>query len=154
LDFEEFLCLSVMTLATAGLNGEPHAADVYFAADDAMNLYFFSDPLSQHSLDIARNPRAAATIHPDCSDWKEIRGLQLRGRVKAVDEPDEWKRAWGLYSEKFPFVLELASAVSQNQLFVFESEWIRLVDNRKCFGYKREWDLTTGELAKAGDEDG
>ncbi len=143
-----------MTLATAGHNGEPHAADVYFAADDALNLYFFSDPLSQHSLDVARNPRAAVTIHPHCSDWREIRGLQLRGWVKAVEDEDERKRAWELYSGKFPFVSELASVISQNQLFVFESEWIRLVDNRKGFGFKQEWDLIGGELIMAEDEDG
>lgn len=143
-----------MTLATAGLDGEPHAADVYFAADDDLNLYFFSDPLSQHSLDVARNPRAAATIHPECHDWKEIRGLQLRGRVEPVSDSDKWRRAWRLYRDKFPFVSELEHVVSQNQLFVFKSEWIRLVDNRKGFGYKQEWVLTAGELAKGGGEDG
>lgn len=140
-ELEEYQNLSVMTLATVGANGEPHAADVYFAADSNLNLFFFSDPESQHCQDVTLNPSAGATIHPECSAWREIRGLQLRGTVSAVTDPEEWERAWELYQTKFPFVAEFRSVIDQNQLYIFKPDWVRLVDNRKGFGCKLEWKL-------------
>lgn len=131
----------MLTLATTGSDGEPHAADVYFAADENLNLFFFSHPASQHAQDILQNPRAAATIHPECLDWREIRGLQLRGNVSVVVDMVQWEQAWELYQHKFPFVAELSEVVIQNQLYIFKPEWVRLVDNRVNFGYKREWQL-------------
>lgn len=139
----EFRQLPVLTLATVGADGELHAADVCFAADESLNLFFFSDPASQHAKDIIQNPRAAATIHPECLDWREIRGLQLRGRVSIVTDARLWEQAWKLYQQKFPFAAELAEVVAQNQLYIFEPEWVRLVDNRVSFGYKQEWQLRT-----------
>ncbi len=40
----DLLALPAMTLATTGPSGEPHAAPVYFAADEDQRLYFFSEP--------------------------------------------------------------------------------------------------------------
>lgn len=51
----DLLALSTMTLATAALNGEPHAAAVYFVAE-GLQLYFFSAVDSQHSRDLQENP--------------------------------------------------------------------------------------------------
>jgi uncharacterized protein YhbP (UPF0306 family) len=99
-------------------------------------LYFFSEETSQHSQDVAQDPRAAAAIYPECHDWREIRGLQLRGNVRRVDRGPEWEAAWALYAAKFPFVGELKDAVARNTLYVFEPNWVRLVDNRKGFGFK------------------
>ena len=128
-----------MTLATSGAAGVPHAAPVYFAADEqARRLYFFSDPASQHALDLAANPLAAAAIHPLVSGWQEIRGLQLRGMVQVVAPGEEWQRAWQVYQAKFPFVDQFEQAVARSTLYAFCPGWIRLVDNRKGFGYKEE----------------
>ena len=138
-----------MTLATSGPDGVPHAADVYFAADEELNLYFFSDPLSQHGVDIARNGSAAVTIHPDCQGWEGIRGLQLRGEVGRVESGMEWDLTWNRYVAKFPFASELREIVALNQLFVFHPHWIRLVDNRRGFGYKEEWLRTSNKLPEA-----
>jgi 4-hydroxy-3-polyprenylbenzoate decarboxylase len=137
----DLMALPAMTLATSGADGAPHAAPVYFAADENHHLYFFSDADSQHALDLQTEARAAATIHPLVSGWQEIRGLQLRGRVRAVPEGEEWERAWTLYRAKFPFVENLKQAVAQSTLYVFEPDWIRLVDNRKGLGYKEEREI-------------
>ncbi len=40
---------NTMTLATVDAAGAPHAAAVFYAADDALNLYFLSSPNSRHS---------------------------------------------------------------------------------------------------------
>ena len=139
--FDDLLLLSTMTLATAGADGSPHAASVYFAADQALHLYFFSAPDSLHSRHLAENPRAAGAIYPECHDWRDIRGLQLHGQVRLVPPGQEWDTAWELYVAKFPFVSELRDVVEQNALYAFDPSWIRLVDNRRGFGFKQEWSL-------------
>ena len=139
LPVSEFLILSTMTIASSDRSGEPHAAAVYFAAGEDLNFYFFSDPLSQHGQDFVQRPQAAVAIYPDGQDWQDIRGLQLRGDVRIVYPGPEWEIAWVLYSDKFPFVAELKELVARNQLYVFIPTWVRLVDNRRGFGFKQEW---------------
>lgn len=139
LPVSEFLILSTMTIASSDRSGEPHAAAVYFAADEDLNFYYFSDPLSQHSQDLVPRPQAAVAIYPNGLDWQDIRGLQLRGDVRTVEPGPEWENAWVLYSNKFPFVAELKELVARNQLYVFIPTWVRLVDNRRGFGFKQEW---------------
>ena len=128
-----------MTLATSDRVGEPHAAAVYFATDDDLKFYFFSDVQSQHGQDLALRPRCATAIHPECQDWQDIHGLQLRGEVRPVQVGPEWEHAWSVYTAKFPFVSELRELVARNQFYVFIPDWVRLVDNRRGFGFKREW---------------
>ncbi len=134
----DFLSLPALTLATTGADGAPHAAAVYFAADERNRLYFFSEPESQHTRDLTANPRAAAAIQPHVSGWQEIRGLQLRGTVALVPEGAEWEHAWQVYQARFPFVAGLKEIIVKNSLYVFTPDWIRLVDNRRGFGYKEE----------------
>ena len=153
----EFYALPAMSVASQGADGQPHAATVYFAADaQRHNLYFFSDPASQHSQDLAANPRAAVTIDPPANNWREIRGLQLRGEVRVIPVGSpvgehgaaspvgdaggkEWEQAWQIYQDKFPFVKDLREVVTRNTLYAFRPAWIRRTDNRRGFGYKEEW---------------
>jgi hypothetical protein len=135
------LSLSAMTLSTSSPSGEPHAAPVYFVAGEGMRLYFFSEADSRHSLDLKDNPRAAIAIYPECHDWRDIRGLQLRGEVRRVPRGAEWEAAWKLYAAKFPFVSALKAVVERNTLHVFVPHWVRLVDNSRGFGFKEEWTL-------------
>jgi uncharacterized protein YhbP (UPF0306 family) len=137
----ELLTVSTMTLATVSVEGQPHAAPVYFAAGDNLKLYFFSDLGSRHGQDTESRPEVAAAIYPECHNWRDIRGLQLHGSVRRVDPGPEWAAAWELYATKFPFVSELKEAVARNALYVFETRWARLVDNRQGFGFKEEWTL-------------
>lgn len=131
--------LPAMTLATTDPNGTPHAAPVYFAAGEDHVLYFFSAIDSQHSLDLAHNPRAAAAIHPLVETWQEINGLQVRGEVTVVPGGTDWENAWKIYLAKFPFVESLKDVVEKSTLYAFRLDWIRLVDNRRGFGFKEEW---------------
>jgi uncharacterized protein YhbP (UPF0306 family) len=135
------LSTSTMTLATTGVNGETHAAPVYFVADEDLQLYFFSVPDSQHAQDVAHRPAAAVAFYPECFSWEDIRGVQMRGEVHQVEPGMDWDRAWKLYQSKFPFVSALKEIVAQNALYVFTPSWVRLVDNQRGFGYKQEWTL-------------
>ena len=134
----ELLGLPAMTLATCGADGLPHAAAVYFAADAASRLYFFSEPGSQHAADLEHNPAAAVTIQPQAATYQEIRGLQSRGRVRRVLPGAEWEQAYTLYLSKFPFVAGMRDTVAKNTLYVFTPAWLRLLDNRRGFGFKEE----------------
>ena len=133
------LGLSTMTIATSGPDNEPHAADVYFAFDEQLTLYFFSDASSQHSIDIHRDPRAAITIHADQVGWEQILGLQMRGVIEVISSRTSWQQAWEVYREKFPFVNDLEEIVAVNQMYGFKPGWIRLVDNSQGFGFNQEW---------------
>jgi uncharacterized protein len=140
-DLTEFLSLSTLTLATASPDGQPHAAPVYFAAGDGLQLYFFSAQSSRHAQDIAASPAAAAAIYPECFEWQEIRGLQMQGEVHPIPPGEQWEHAWEVYQAKFTFVSELRQVVERNTLYAFTLHWIRLVDNRRGFGFSQEWSL-------------
>jgi uncharacterized protein YhbP (UPF0306 family) len=139
LPLSDLLELPALTLATSGEAREPHAAAVYFVADDSLGLYFFSASSSQHSLDLERDPRAAVSIYLESRSWQEIRGLQMRGEVHQVEPGAAWERAWHLYLSKFPFVSEMKAEIARTRLYVFQPDWIRLIDNGQGFGFKQEW---------------
>jgi uncharacterized protein YhbP (UPF0306 family) len=138
----ELLALPVMTLATRGADGQPHAAPVYFVADGAQSLYFFSSGGSQHAHDLDASPKAAAAVFTPVQGWREIRGLQMRGLVRAVGPGPEWDRAWEMYLAKFPFAAEQKVQAMRDTLFVFETAWVRALDHARGFGYSDEWDAS------------
>lgn len=140
LSIDELWALPAMTLATMGEDGTPHAATVYFASDEKhTTLYFFSEHDTQHGLDLLTNPSAAGTIYPLVDRWQEIRGLQVRGTVSAVPPGENWVRGWDRYLVKFPFAAEMKETVARSTLYAFHLDWVRLIDNRRGFGYKEEW---------------
>jgi uncharacterized protein YhbP (UPF0306 family) len=140
-DISEFLAVSTMVLATTDGEGRPYAAPLYFAADEKQQLYFFSSPRSQHSQHLAHRPQAAVSFYPESASWQEIRGVQMRGEVVLVAPGPWWESVWIIYRTKFPFVETMQDEIARNQLYAFKPMWIRLVDNRQGFGYKREWTL-------------
>jgi uncharacterized protein YhbP (UPF0306 family) len=163
--FGDLLLLNAMTIATNGEDGEPHAAAVYFVSDDQINLYFFSNAVSQHSLDIDYDPRAAVVVNGEDAGWQEIYGLQMRGVIKVVQSEIKSQGGWELYRRKFPFVTGLQKIILENQMYVFIPFWIRLIDNRRGFGFKQEWRrdpregedpnwmLITGQYEESGSND-
>lgn len=135
----ETLAVSTMTLATVGPSGDPHATPVFFATDADLRFVFFSDPDSLHVRHALDHPGSSAAIYPAVVDWTEIRGLQVDGAISQLAPGAGWDRAWAVYTRKFPFVGGLREIVDQNWLLVLVPEWIRVVDNRRGFGFKREW---------------
>jgi len=91
-------------LATVGPDGEPQAADLYYAETDDLTLYFISAAGSRHAANVARDPRVAATVHADSTHWRDIRGVQLEGTCARITGAERAK-AWARYTAKFPFIL-------------------------------------------------
>jgi hypothetical protein len=142
---------STLTLATAGEEGLPAAAAVFYAHDTDLNLYFLSEERTHHGRNLAVNPQVAGTIQADGQDWRSIRGLQLRGAAYRVPAAG-LVHAAAIYGRKFAFVGALLSgggapgaltgALAQARFWVLRPTWLRLVDNTVGFGFKDE--LTLG----------
>jgi uncharacterized protein YhbP (UPF0306 family) len=130
----------VMTLATQGLDG-PWAAAVFYASE-GFDLYFVSSPATRHGRNLAAQPAAAATVHEDYHDWREIKGIQLEGTVEQVPAAEE-ASARKLYGAKFPLVAHLASAPAALAAALATVRWYKLaaarvyfVDNSAGFGHR------------------
>lgn len=146
----------VLTLATVGPDG-PAAASLFYACNDALNLYFLSDPASQHCVNLEANPRVAVTVHGDQSDWRQIQGVQLWGTAGQVTNPHELRHALATYTSRFPFVgemmrslsvlspqgessPELAGRLRAARLYRITPQRVRWIDNTMGFAHKEEFE--------------
>lgn len=136
---------NTMTLATT--QGDlPWAATVFFASED-FRLYFFSAPDSRHCQNLAVNPRVAVTIQEDYQDWRQIKGIQIEGRVKLVDGVMEKAKAMAIYARKYPGIIKLftdpASGIFHKaflkvKFYCVETDRIFFIDNEQGFGKRQE----------------
>jgi hypothetical protein len=132
---------NTITLATSR-DDTPFAASLFYA-NDGLTIYFISSPKSDHSINLSRNPNVAITINKDHSEWRTIKGLQIKGKAYRVPE-EELPKAIKAYSEKHPFVKlffgdsGFSSRIEDVRFFKVIPETIRLIDNGVAFGYKVE----------------
>jgi uncharacterized protein YhbP (UPF0306 family) len=148
LELQAFLTSqSTMALATAGEeDGRPQVAPLFFASDEALNLYWISSPDSRHSVNIADWNDASAAIYAHTWDWSGIKGVQVSGDAMAVRDDDERRRALELYRAKFPFVNDrFMDLIEASVFYVLRPTWLRWLDNERRFGYKQEFRLSQGE---------
>ncbi|MCX6080832.1 MAG: pyridoxamine 5'-phosphate oxidase family protein [Chloroflexi bacterium] len=139
LPFADLLESSSLTIATVSSAGQPHAAALYFANDQHLNFYFISKPDSQHSLDLADNSSVGVSISVPISNWKQIHGLQMHGKVREIKSTQAQLAAAALYLAKFPFIIAMENEIMKNRWYMFSPVWLRWIDNRVHFGYKQEW---------------
>ena len=141
--------MSTLTLATCSAD-KPWAATVFFAADKSFNLYFVSDYRTQHGRDMTANENVAATINPDCDNWNDVAGLQIRGTVATVDGIERAK-ALTLYFKKFPQIdalfqspkgeheATIAARLKAANFYRITPEMVRVIDNAQGFGNRMEF---------------
>ena len=136
---------NTLTLATTNADGSPHACDLFYAfAGDV--FYFLSDPKTRHIQNLARAPRASATLHGVSQGWQDIRGVQISGASVRVDDLAERARAFAHYLVKYAFVREMLPRVELLghaheifgvvDLYKLTPRWLRWIDNTQGFGYK------------------
>jgi uncharacterized protein YhbP (UPF0306 family) len=140
---------ATLTLATVGADGKPWAATVFFAADDALALYFVTDPRTRHGRDLAADARVAGTVQPAVRTWDDVLGVQLEGRARVL-EGAEREHALACYLAKFPDVARLFAAprndgerligerLRKTAFWGLAPDFLRLVDNGRGFGWKGE----------------
>ncbi len=135
---------NVLSLATHGPEG-PWAASVFYV-HLGWTLYFLSAPGTQHSQNLAARPHVAATINPDHSDWREIRGVQLEGTAALVASDGERAAGLSAYRGKYAFLdqatgTSLEQALERVQLYRIVPSRLLFVDNSKEFGHREEVDV-------------
>lgn len=130
----------VMTLATVGDAGA-HAVSLMYARS-GFTLFWTSGPGSRHSVHVERDARVTATIAPDYTDFRVIRGLQVAGRARRLAGVDGEAARMALVA-RYAFLAELASgppklrsAFEQAGFYALEPERITLIDNPRGFGHK------------------
>jgi uncharacterized protein YhbP (UPF0306 family) len=136
---------NTMTLATCAAD-IPWAATVFYASDD-LRLYFFSAPDSRHCQNLAANPRVAVTVQEDYKDWRVIKGIQLEGRVIAIESLIEKAKAMAIYAGKYPDVIKLFTnpasglfykAFLKVRFYSVVPERMFYIDNEQGFGKRQE----------------
>src|SRR5262245_48161132 len=134
---------SVLCLATISRAG-PWCAPLFYAPiDGGRALVFVSDPGSRHCRELAADPRAAAGVHLETAVAKEIRGVQLVGRVQALAGASE-RRARAAFLRRHPLAAGHLAERPRERFFAFAIARAKVTDNRLGFGYKAEFDLRRG----------
>ncbi len=136
---------TTLSLATTSEDGAPHVAPLFYLAGDALDLYWLSSARSSHSRNLKRSPSAAVTVYSPARDWKETRGVQMRGVVSIVTSRSERRKIVEAYCERFHLGLLFNAQIVRSRLYRFRPEWVRYLDNTERFGYKFEF--TVEEVA-------
>ena len=114
----------LLVLATAGADGAPHAAPMFYASEGP-KIYFSAPDDSRTAKNLGANPRAAVAVAEMPSEWTKAQGLQLEGRVTELDGDDE-ARAADLFSQRYPF---LGDAAKHSHYWQFEPDDVTYVHN-------------------------
>lgn len=136
----------VMSLATFGSSG-PHATNLLYACD-GLALVWVSEPDTRHSREIETDPRVAATVAPDYSDFAAIRGVQIAGTAHRIVAADGRMRHLAQLEARYPFLGQLAAgpsklreAYARTAVYRLEPARIVLIDNMKGFGHKETLEI-------------
>lgn len=91
----------LMSLAT--YTDKSWICTVYYAVDDAFNLYFITEPTTKHATDISSNNIIACSItdsHQKVTDKKE--GAQIEGICSQLSDEEKIKEALTLWNQANP----------------------------------------------------
>jgi uncharacterized protein YhbP (UPF0306 family) len=133
---------TTLSLATSGEDGQACVAPLFYIADEELSLYWFSSESSLHSLNLARRPRAAATVYRSVESWKKICGVQMCGTVSKVKEPEGRAALVKSYCERFKLGRVPRLVLGHSVLYCLQPDFFRYIDNARGFGFKFE--LTRG----------
>lgn len=87
----------MMQLATVA-NNRPWVCNVWFAADDDLNIYWFSSKTRRHSHEVEANPHVAAAIClPHTPADRFARALQIEGTAERLKNPLDVAKATKCY---------------------------------------------------------
>lgn len=131
----------VMHLSTRGPEGV-HSTPLFFAypEDGTPEIFWQSTPTTLHSRHLEEEPRAGLSVSTSRPPLGILRGIQLRGPVRAPEERQEAMRE--VYLARFPEARLLVLASTTLRFYSLRIEWARLI--RFDMGLKRniEWELS------------
>ena len=100
---EEYLKdAKLMQLATS-IDNQPWVCSVWFAADQDLNIYWFSSNTRRHSTEVMNNQKVAAAIVLPQTPQDPPRGLQLQGIAEILTRQVDVDKATSVYADRiFP----------------------------------------------------
>lgn len=139
---QDYLCdHNVLNISTHGESG-PWSAAVFYA-HEGLDFYFMTNPATQHGTDMTSAGVMAGSIHEDYASWREIKGIQMRGRVWVVRQGTQKKRGLKAFFRKFCFAEAflrggipdaLRDRMRNIELFCFRPDLVLWLDNSTGFG--------------------
>jgi len=132
---------STLALSTRAADGSPRLAPLFYLPVENLRLYWFSSAASEHARNLKRDPAAAIAVYRPTDNWKQIRGVQMRGHATAVTDRTRREAIAKAYIDRFRLGNTFAAAISRSSLYEFQPVWVRYIDNSRRFGYKVEWSL-------------
>jgi uncharacterized protein YhbP (UPF0306 family) len=141
-----------VTLATASLDGAPHAS-TFMYVNDGPSIYFWARPTSTTAKHIQANPRVSFAIDEYVEDWNKAKGIQGDGEGQLVSGGEEIGTVVGLFADRFTSPSSGASTtnitffrITPKQLQFIDNEGKRVDFGRDEFGmdFHREQVLSDG----------
>lgn len=103
----------LMQLATS-VNDQPWVCSVWFAADEDLNIYWFSSTNRRHSNEVMKNQRVAAAMALPHAPKDPPRGLQLQGIVEVLTKQKDIDKAISVYKDRI-FPIETIEELMKNK---------------------------------------
>lgn len=100
---KEYLNEAKLMQLSTSINNQPWVCSVWFAADEDLNIYFFSSNTRRHSKEITKNNRVAGAMVIPQTPKDLPRGLQFQGKVKLLTKKQDIDKAISVYGGRiFP----------------------------------------------------
>jgi nitroimidazol reductase NimA-like FMN-containing flavoprotein (pyridoxamine 5'-phosphate oxidase superfamily) len=123
--------ISYGTLATVSANGEPWNCPVIMVYDDDLNLYWFSDRMSQHGRNVRRNPAVFIVMYDSTVPKFGLdHGLYVQAQAHEVSDPKTIALAKGQLWGQHKAGAETYSGDSPRRVYqaVAERIWVNDVE--------------------------
>ena len=89
----------MMQLATVR-DGKPWVCNVWFAADQDMNIYWFSSTNRRHSEEVSNDPHVAGAMCLPHTPEDKPRGLQFEGKAEMLTDEADVQKAMSVYIDR------------------------------------------------------
>ena len=123
------------SMATSGKDGSCHINTAFFCFNEALLIFFVSDPATQHCKNLLGTSSMAMSVFYSHQPWgSALRGLQLFGQCVQVADAEK-KQASELYKEIFPLYAGYLATLSPQErdtlpfrFFVFRPDVVKIID--------------------------
>lgn len=104
----------LMQLATS-IDNQPWVCSVWFAADDDLNIYWFSSITRRHSDEVLKNNKVAGAIVLPQSPTDPPRGLQFQGIAHVLERKEDIDKAISVYEGRIFSKEKIAEFMTHEQ---------------------------------------
>ena len=105
--------IKLMQLATA-IDNQPWVCNVWFAADEDLNIYWFSSTRRRHSHEVMKNRKVSSAIVLPQTPEDPPRGLQLQGIAEMLTKKTDIDKAISVYKDRI-FNIETIKELMQDE---------------------------------------